>query len=474
MKTQKHGWHHYLLIVLISIGLGIYAYLGNFTRMLADDYCSVSTANRLGLIGSTWHWYLNWSGRYTAFAADWAILKFSLGPYNLHYIVPATIFLWLACITSMLFLYLRKKGEAAFLHSSILAGIFLFTVFLLSPNIPQSLFWWNGMRSYVLPLVALTAYILLYQIINEYTKMSLAVQCALGFILFFASGGLGETAAVAQTIFILFLVGVHRWKGPGKSAGEVIVLSSSLAGAIFSLLVVILSPGNAIRQALLPPPPELIPLVAISLQAYGIFISGFLLEPVKAIGLTGAILISVWIGGQYKDSSPGQKRLIVLFLLGGFALSFVCFPPGVYGYSAPPPTRTMIIPVFYFVGSILYAGFLTGCWLTGRSKRRTIWLDSNAFILVTVLAVGFSLAATTIRWLNEREVYINFAKEWDAVDAQILQAKADNMEFINIPAMDGWARLDRPNENPKFWATACYTAFYGIQVYGPSYNIKPK
>mgnify|MGYP003337145567 CR=1 FL=1 len=47
---------------------------------------------------------------------------------------------------------------------------------------------------------------------------------------------------------------------------------------------------------------------------------------------------------------------------------------------------------------------------------------------------------------------------------------ANGQESITIPAISSWAVRDRPNENPKFWATKCYSDFYGIQVFGPPYG----
>ena len=463
----KHHLTLFLLSAFASMGLAAYAYIGSFTRMLADDFCSLYFADRLGLLRSTWFWYITWSGRYTAFATDWLILKFALGPYKLHYVVPAIILLWLTFVTVIPYLYLREKGKYAFLHSFALGSIFLFIVLMLSPNVPQSLFWWNGMRSYALPLAVLTCYILIFQIINQYSKINPALSCSLGFILLFISGGMGEIIAIAQMAFILFLVSLQVLKLLNRPRTELIVLYSSLAGAVCSVIVVVLSPGNATRQALLPPSPDFIKLVSISIQAYGTFISGFFLDPAKITGVIGAILAAMWIGGHYQNFIPVKTRLIPAYIFGGIAISFVCFPPGVYGYSEPPPTRTMMIPVFFLTGGMLSASFLTGCLLAGRYGSP--WLSDNMLILSITLLIGFSTIVTTWNLHREVHTYINFAEKWDQVDAQILQAKANNLEFVNIPALDNWAGLERPTDNEKYWPTFCYSSYYGIQVFGPPY-----
>ena len=462
----KHRLTLFLLSTFASMGLAAYAYIGSFTRVLADDFCSLYFADRLGLLRSIWFWYITWSGRYTAFATDWLILKFALGPYKLHYVVPAIILLWLTFVTAIPYLYLREKGNFAFLHSFALGSIFLFIVLMLSPNVPQSLFWWNGLRSYALPLAVLTGYIFIFQIIKR-SRINPVLSCSLGFILLFISGGMGETFAIAQIAFILFLVSLQVLKLLNMTASELIILYSSLAGAICSVIVVVLSPGNAIRQALLPPSPDFIKLVSISIQAYGTFISGFFLDPAKITGLIGAIIAAMWIGGHYRDFIPVRTQLIPAYIFGGIAISFVCFPPGVYGYSEPPPTRTMIIPVFFLTGGFLCASFLTGCVLAGRYGSP--WLSANMLILSITLLIGFSTIIGTWNLYKQRHTYIDFAEKWDQVDAQILQSKADNLEFVNIPAMDNWAGLERPTDNEKYWPTFCYSSYYGIQVFGPPY-----
>lgn len=464
---QKQRTTLYLLLLLAGMGLASYAYLGNFTRMLADDFCSLYFSERLGLMRSIWYWYLNWSGRYTAFAMDWLILKSLLGPYNLHYIVPVSLLAWLACGAAAIYLALRKMGELAFLRSLALAGIFLVTVLNLSPNVPQSLFWWNGMRSYALPLVVLSAYMPIYQFALANHKVRLIWKCGLFFLLFLLSGGMGETVAVAQLVFILFLICLHIFKFLEHTGHELPILYSSLTGAVCSIIVVILAPGNAIRQTYLPPAPDVITLASISLQAYTAFIGDILREPAKVTGLLGAALATLWIGGQYGSGSSIRTKLVLAYILGGLAISFACFPPGVYGYSEPPPTRTMIIPLFFLVGGMLCAVFLAGRILAERDG--TTWLRSNLPVVLSLLTLGFSVTVTALGLYNARQPYIEFAEKWDVVDAQIRQAQTAQLESVTIPAMDNWAGLERPNDNAKYWPTVCYSVYYDIQVFGPPY-----
>jgi hypothetical protein len=463
----RHRLGLFSLTIFPALGLAAYGYLGNFTRMLADDFCSIGFANRLGLLRSIWFWYLNWSGRYTAFATDWLILKNILGPYKLHYFVPFTIIIWLGVIFFTVYLYLEKKHPSALLHAAALAVIFLFLVFLLTTDISQSLFWWNGMRSYALPLVVISVYFLLFQIYKR-LNLSLLWVGPLAFILFFISGGLGETFVVAQIGFLVLLIGLDLLHITDRPRNEMIVFYASLAGTICSLLTIILSPGNRVRQSQLPPSPDIITLLTISLHSYGKFLADFFRVPAKILGLVGAILASIWIGTQYKWSDSSKRWQIPAYILGGLLISFSCFPPGVYGYSEPPPSRINIIPAFFLMAGVLFAGFTMGSWLAGREGYR--WLDSVPFIVLTTLFIGISSLITIAYLFGKRSEYIRFAEKWDQVDAQIVQARAKNLKSVSIPAMNNWAGLEWPTDNKNYWPTQCYSLYYGIQVVGPPYS----
>ena len=243
------------------------------------------------------------------------------------------------------------------------------------------------------------------------------------------------------------------------------IILSCLAGSVCSLIVIVLAPGNAIRLGPAPVAPNLTELILISLQSYVVFIGKFFIDPAKISGLIGAILATMWIGGSYKDLAPVKIHLVLGCVLGGLAISLACFPPGVYGYFEAPPARTMIIPVFFLLAGILSASFLSGGFMSTRYG--VLWNASRVLVFSMVSIFGFSVVATSWKLYEIRNVYVDFAEKWDRVDAQILQAKANNLESVKIPDMSNWAGLEIPTDNPKYWPTVCYSDYYGIQVVGP-------
>jgi len=233
------------------------------------------------------------------------------------------------------------------------------------------------------------------------------------------------------------------------------------------VIVVTLAPGNALRKAQLPTSPGFIKWMEISIGAYLAYLQDILLSPQKITALLGAILVSAWAGIGYKAQITLRWWMIPAQIVGGLILSFICVPPAVYGYAAPPPPRTLSIAAFALVTFWMGAGFLIGSWMA-HTSRSSVRLEVGMIVLATLL-IGVSSTLTMVYVNQNRSTYIAYAQKWDAMDAQILQARANHQAFVDIPAMFNWAALERPNDHKKFWATACYSEYYRIQVYGPPY-----
>jgi hypothetical protein len=455
-----------------SVALFIYGYLGSFTRFIADDYCSAYYAKDMGLVDSIMFWYKTWSGRYSAFGIDWVALNL-FDAYHINWIPPLVLLIWLLLTIATVYLFLRSKNPQRdnFWHALVLATMILFLVLVLSPNIPESLYWWNGMRSYMLPLVVLTFGALVFILFGQRTKtkQSLAIGMLFFFALAFADGGLSETYVVLQLVLFAFLIFI-RFLSAGKIKADFVNvwLFSGFLGTLTSLAIVLHSYGNVIRRSLLPPAPDLITLTGLSLKFYASFIGSIFFQIEDVLALLGGMLVAVWIGQHYRTQENISFSKIATFFLGGFLLSFVTFPPGVYGYSNNPPSRALSLTVFALVVFLMYASFLTGNWLAGQKKLNNKQAQFTALSACILILIASTLTGTSL--YRSRNTYINFAKEWDRVDAQILQAKVAGEESVTIPALENWAGLLRPNNNPNFWVTNCYTLYYGIQVSGPPYG----
>jgi hypothetical protein len=466
MKVRSH-LPLFILFMPTAIVLALYGYLGGFTRMLADDFCSAYYAHRLGLLRSIWYWYLNWSGRYTAFGVDWLIEK--IGVQALPVVPPFLLLTWLACTSVTLQLSLQRilPRDTLKITAFSLGTFLLFVVLVLSPNIPQSLYWWNGMRSYGLPLILLTLYAALFLIWVEKTKTQKAMIAGgfASFLFTFANGGLGETYAVFQFALFVFLLALEYLICKDRATPRFRYLLAGLAGSAFSLIILIASPGNAIRAGFFPPHPDIVTLFRISLQGYLDFLLQIVLAPEKLAGLLGALLVTFWLGSRSEHRLAGSNWIVPFVLLGAIALSLACFIPGVYATSETPPTRTFIIPVFILISCILCAGFLVGQKSVDQSWFTAPVRDS--MFAIAVLLIAYSALITAQQLYNGRGIYMAFAQKWDETDALILKAKTYHLESVQIPIMDNWAGVEYPTDNERYWPNICYSLYYDTQVFGP-------
>lgn len=461
--------NHFLTIILVflptSIALSIYGYIGTFNRLLGDSLCSFYYADRLGLFRSIWYWRITWSGRYSAYAFDWLTTIF-FDEYNIIWFTPLILTFWLVINTLGIYLLFKQLDKNNVWISILLGVLSVFAILVLTPTIEQSFFWIDGFRAYTLPSIVLGMYFVLNLVFHKKIKTKF-IAFVLAFLLFFASGGLSETFAVFQLCLIVFWIGYYWLSELPKEFDKnlFIFLIGSGLGSLLAMIVVATAYGNSVRQSFFPPSPSLIEILSISFNAYLNFWSGIVLNPAKISILIGVVLFCVWVGSLYKTEIVNAKRKIILQILGAFLLSFICFPPGVYGYSEPPPDRVLSIAVFIIVVLLMSASVQVGNLLSEKFIKNRI--QSHVVLWASILLIFFASWTDANEMYKSKDIYIEYAQKWDATDSLIKQAKLDGKDVVEIPADPSWAGMDLPNQNPNHWVNECYSYFYGIQVFGP-------
>lgn len=442
----------------------LFGYIGSFTRYIADDYCSAYWAQRFGLFRSVWHWYITWSGRFSAYASDWFVML--IGTRNVHLIPPIMLALWVIITAAAAYLYLRRSSTEADAQAfSLLLGVVaLFAVLLLSPSIQQSFYWWNGMRSYSLPLLIMTLFAGLYQWRIESLTTNSAVLAAsvFSFLFLFANAGLGDVSAVLQFCLLSVLACLLIIRRSSRRA-ELPILAAGWLGTALAILVIILAPGNAFREAYFPPHPGLFKLLAIAWQGYASLLIGMVGTPARVLGLIGAVLVGVWIGSQSTRRSEVRLWMFVSLIVLGLLLSFTTFLPASFGLSEPPPPRNLMVPVFALTISLVGAAFVAGNqFLDGLNHG----IPAIVLIVLAILTINLSAGINIAGTYQGRNTYITYARNWDADEARILQAKAAGQTVVTLPVRQNWAGLDVLSDNPKNWLNTCASGFYGIQIIG--------
>jgi hypothetical protein len=455
-------------LLFSSIILCLHGYLGHFSRYIGDDFCTAYFAHRLGVLRATWFWYLNWSGRYSASVLD--AMTGLLGPDAVPVIVPFTIIIW-TIVLSAFFLTFLHQLKNRFLVSLALATTSLFTLFLLAPEIRQSLYWGQGMRSVVPPLIMGTIQIVLLNQIQSraWTKVQLWLWGILSFLWALVAGGFSETYASFQVGALLFALLVTLLLAKFKFSNTSLFLGSGLLGAVSALIIVILAPGNSERQAFFPPAPSITELLTISIKSYLLYMANLINSADKVLAILGLFCLAALIGSQFQHEHEMDSRLLLVIPCLMLGLPFICFPPAVYGTSEPPPNRTLILPTYFFLMGLLAWGAVYGNLL---AKEQSL-IVSKLLPSLAMITITISASINAVNLYQSKSEFIEYATVWDETDANILKSKQNGATQVLIPAIPNWASLNTPNDNPRFWVNLCMSSYYDVQIlaitdYSPS------
>ncbi len=467
-SSLSHKLLTLLLIVFPGLVLLLHSYLGSYTRLIADDFCSFYFSNRLGMLRYVWNQYLNWGGRYSAFAVDALIVN--VGVNRLRYFPVTLLIIWVGVATftfSELLQSVGRKNQSMWL-SLALSVTAVFAILSMSPLAPQNLYWWNGMRTYLPSLIVTTFYIgfLYWAQRNLKTRNAILLGSLASFGIAFLDAGFNEPLCV---VLFSFFIGLTAFRFLTRTLHThdplFYFLAAAILGTTLALVIMLLSPGTVIRRVFFPASPGIVRLFEITAQGYVGYLVELFRSPKRLSALLALVFSSIWLGTEM-DEKPFDRYWIGLSLLGGLFLAFVSILPSVYGTSEMAHPRTLIVPTYLIVISLIYAGLLAGKWLSGRLAASAP-IRSGLMICVAFLIL-FSTWVNASSLYESRATYISFAQRWDQANAQILQAKANGETSVTIPALHPWTGPGGdPTDNPKFWVNSCYSLYYGFPVLGP-------
>jgi hypothetical protein len=461
----------FLLLIFPGIVLLLYGYLGSYARLIADDFCSFYFARRLNILRFIWYWYLNWGGRYTAFAVD--SLVENIGVEGLPYYPASVLVIWVitAAFTFYVLLQAELGKRPGILLALAMGTTAIFVLLSISPTPQDTLYWWNGMRSYLPALIVATFHIgfLYWARENLKTRKAILLGSLASFAIALVNAGGNEAFSVILVLFFTGLTALAlltkklRFNDP-----FFYMLSAAMLGNVFGFLIVLGSPGAEIRQAFFPPPPSIPRTLELAVGGYLEFWGNLVSSPQRITALIAMVFASIWIGTT-SDHKLSNGYLIPLSIASGILLSFISVVPAVYATSDLPPSRLLIISSFIIVASFFYAGLMTGKGISSNVISSTP-LKSGLMWCVGISIVLSSLMNAKILY-DHRDIYISFAHRWDRADAQIMQAKMNGDESVTIPALNVWTGPGGdPTDNPRYWVTACYSLYYDFPVFGPGLN----
>jgi len=463
MLKQWKTWLYCGLLIPPTFILGLNAYIGAYTRLISDDYCSLYFAERLGFLRDIWFQYSNFQGRYSLFAMDTVL--FWIGAHGLGFVTTGVLILWGSALILVLFGIQPKSREFKYkLRDASGFGLAFFAVgLLLAPNLPQSLYWWNGLATHTMPLIVFTIYLAIYpytQHLGSKSKLSIIIA-ALAFIISFTAGGYSETFTVGQIILLLYwLAWLFFHKELDFHRLGTVYLAAGLVGALIALVIALISPGNAVRETQYESTKNLFAIAQISLYHYSAFLKEIFTTPEKALGIIGIFLGFSWLGQQIKVEKEIKKwEPAVIFVAIAILLTYACFAPAAYGMSDAPPLRAQIIPAFFILIGISITGYLWGSQTQMAAGNENLGLFALTIVL---LLISFSIHGKQL--YDSSGKYIKYAQAWDENEQKIFSALKAGQEAVIIRSVRNWAGLNDPGDHLNFFVNYCMSKHYGINI----------
>jgi hypothetical protein len=480
---ERSSWVKSICVLLTITFLGAllaFAYVGHFTRYMADDYCIAVDLHNTGFLKAQKIWYMSWTGKFSyMFALSVAEL---IGPAIVPFLPLLALTCWLAAaIWSVYQLALMAGWPRPFKTSLILSGFILFATLNSAHNLVQSFYWQTGMLGYTPPLIFLTIStgLLIYVIRLRLQNRTALLVIILSGVLTLFGGGFSEVYVVLQTgALLLAIMACWIYASPSFKRAAFPPLIADLTGSLIALSIVVLAPGNNVREGFYPPPPHLFALAKLSLY----YAAGFVGYTIYLSPLTTLLMVLLpALFGGYIHSKPSNRgrdfdsrtvrRFLLFFPLIGFLLLFICFVPGVYAMSSYIPGRARIIPQLVFILTAACWSYFAGIALSRRFSTRlqtpSIGLTAGYVVVAVLLFLPPLLAIQrTLKLVPKASAS---ASAWDQTDREIRAAKAQGQIDLTIPVVEdietrlGARKTELQIQRDALdWKNQCMAKYYGL------------
>jgi hypothetical protein len=462
-----------MLVGIIILPVLANMYNSTFTRMMADDYCFANIAQMKGLWGSLDYWYNNWTGTPSSTIGQSLIALF--GP-RANALAPSVylILLWLALGWAFTQLAYLLRLHRPTIIAIFVASLSLYGIVQGIPNVYQALYWTSGSVVYTAPLVLIFFQVglLLYAIRKHLSGLALVGIMLVCGAMAFIIAGFTQTIAVMETaIFGLALFGcIIAARRRSNMRVALMVVVSSLIGAVLGVIVAIIAPGNVVRQGMHPITQSIPQIVVLSLENTAAFVA-MQLALFATVPILVCLCLSAIIANRLQPLASNnpirfKTALRWMWLSGavGLILIMAFLAPAAYGMGKMPASRAWVVPQTVLILVVVSWGFAIG--LSLKRPAMTSFVSARTVIVIAaILLVGPVLG--TINTLAKSGDLRMYAQEWDNRDQSIRIAAANGNTEVTIRPfsvdMATFANLDVVDETATGSYTICMQEYYGLQ-----------
>ena len=237
------------LIALAMLPVFLFAYLGHFSRMIADDYCHFRLGEELGPLGIVVYTRDSWNGSYSNYLVHGLLAP--IGETAPSFMPATIICLWLVGLAWLVLLAFRALGLTEHRWSmSIAFAALLIAAAINGFHSPQSFFWLPASVAYVLPPViqVLSLALVLHLTNRQAARQQIFLVTCFWVLVCFISAGFAPMYVVFQgMLFTGLLLVALLFVDETVRRPAIVLIGMGLIATAGSALVQITAPGFAAR-----------------------------------------------------------------------------------------------------------------------------------------------------------------------------------------------------------------------------------
>lgn len=423
----------------------------------SDDFAFYNIRTNYGFWEAQKYWYSNWTGRYASSAV--MSLKLFLGSENyiLYRLAPIIlIFLSIHSIYLLVSLFYPLKTRIALINESIL--YFLLFCFLM-PSIYEGFYWLSGSITYTLSNILLV-YNIFFAIRFSKTKKNKYLFFSI--LMLIITCGLNETILVINLFFIILTnVFFNIPKRQSRRINKRLLFLMMII-VILCFLIVLLAPGNEIRQNGLMNHGNLI----YALKKTIIAVKGFLGIWIPAILIVALFVLSNDKSNRSKDNFKIKTIEVVFLLVISLSIPFIGFFASYWSMGLIPPNRAINTILWCFLllsllSILTLAQIYFGHEIKNLSKNK--FLKYSLFlILIIQLQKENNIRSSFIDLLSGNS--ISLFKE---LSHRIDHVKSSNQDTIYLMPLNTKTILIKGldiSSNPRHWRNILMAEYFDKNV----------
>ena len=235
----------WVLVALLMVPVGLYAYLGQFSRIIADDFNLMTVGRALGPWGSMLYWRNTFNGSYSHYYLHGLLAPFdTLVPRIMPTIFIAIWLFGLACIVCQILTVLQIQRDR--LPVSVAVAALTVTAAINAFHSTQSFLWYAASTRYALPLAALSIYLaaLLKGVLHLRGVRDLTLAAVASAVASLVIAGFSEMHLVFQLSLFTFGLGfAFVLMDKTRRNGTIVLLGAGWIATVLSLALQWTVPG---------------------------------------------------------------------------------------------------------------------------------------------------------------------------------------------------------------------------------------